>query len=488
MVSSIQFNKPLAAHMCDIPGIILFDLDVHGDNRGWFKENWQSEKMRSLGLADFTPVQNNISFNTYRGVTRGFHAEPWDKFISVASGKVFGAWVDLREGDTFGKVFTYELDPSRAIFIPRGVANAFQTLEDNTVYTYLVNDYWSANKKDSYVFVNLTDPILNVQWPISLEEAELSYADEKHPLFKDVRPIPRKRILVTGAHGQLGKAIEQYAREHNLIHVDYTDIDEFDFSNPEQYSNFEWSKYNIIINAGAYTNVDGGQTQEGRSISWAANSVGPSLLAQVAREHNITLVHISSDYVFDGTKEEHSESEPFSPINVYGQTKAAGDIAVSLAPKHYILRSSWVIGQGHNFVRTMMKLSSRVADPEDSLSDVPVVDDQFGKLTFTDELTRAIFYLINFHAPYGTYNLSGSGASASWEEIARETFRITNNNGDKVRPITTAEYIAKARGPIAPRPRYSALNLQKIEDIGFSPRPWRESLAEYIEAHRSEID
>ena len=150
--------KQLAIRETTIPGLVLLDLPVHGDNRGWFKENWQREKMVALGLPDFGPVQNNISFNDKRGATRGIHAEPWDKFVSVATGKIFGAWVDLREGDTFGTAFTAELDPSTAIFVPRGVGNSYQTLEDNTAYVYLVNAHWSAEAQSEYTFLNLADP------------------------------------------------------------------------------------------------------------------------------------------------------------------------------------------------------------------------------------------------------------------------------------------------------------------------------------------
>ena len=95
---ALEFEKELTATETNIPGMLVFDLPVHGDSRGWFKENWQREKMRALGLPDMGPVQNNISFNDRKGVTRGIHAEPWDKFISVACGRVFGAWVDLRPG------------------------------------------------------------------------------------------------------------------------------------------------------------------------------------------------------------------------------------------------------------------------------------------------------------------------------------------------------------------------------------------------------
>ena len=150
-----RHDRTLRTISTAIPGLVLVDLPVPGDNRGWFKENWQREKLLALGLPDLGPVQNNISFNDAVGTTRGIHAEPWDKYVSVATGRIFGAWVDLREGPTFGAVFTAELDPSRAILVPRGVGNSYQTLEPDTAYTYLVNDHWSPDAE--YTFLNLAD-------------------------------------------------------------------------------------------------------------------------------------------------------------------------------------------------------------------------------------------------------------------------------------------------------------------------------------------
>ena len=187
-MGQIELGKPLAVEETPIPGFLRIDLTVHGDNRGWFKENWQREKMLALGLPDFGPVQNNISFNNEVGVTRGIHAEPWDKFVSVATGRVFGAWVDLREGPSFGSVYTCEIDPSVAVFVPRGVGNSYQTLEPNTAYTYLVNDHWSADAQ--YTFLNLADETVNVPWPIALSEAILSDKDKAHPRLADVIPFP----------------------------------------------------------------------------------------------------------------------------------------------------------------------------------------------------------------------------------------------------------------------------------------------------------
>src|SRR4029077_1922749 len=136
-------------------------------------------KMVAAGMPDFGPVQNNISFNESAGTTRGIHAEPWDKFVSVATGRIFGAWVDMRSGPTFGTVFTAELDPSRAVFVPRGVGNAFQTLEPKTLYTYLVNDHYSPDA--NYTSVTPADEPLAIDWPIPLERAELSAKDRAQP-------------------------------------------------------------------------------------------------------------------------------------------------------------------------------------------------------------------------------------------------------------------------------------------------------------------
>jgi len=185
--------KDLAVRTTPIPGFFEIDLVVHGDNRGWFKENYQKAKMEALGLPTFEVVQNNFSYNEEVGATRGLHAEPWEKFISVANGRVFGAWVDLRAGDSFGQVYTTEITPDKAVFVPRGVANGYQTLESNVTYTYLVNAHWSPETK--YTFVNLFDSTLGINWPIPKEKAVFSDKDANHPLLKDVTPMDPVRDL-----------------------------------------------------------------------------------------------------------------------------------------------------------------------------------------------------------------------------------------------------------------------------------------------------
>lgn len=465
---TLGFSKKLTARQTPIPGVVLYDLPVHGDNRGWFKENWQREKMAALGLPDFRPVQNNVSFNEKAGTTRGIHAEPWDKFISVATGRIFGAWVDLREGPSFGAVFTAELDPSQAIFIPRGVGNAFQTLEDNTAYTYLVNDHWSADAQGQYTFLNLADETAAIEWPVPLDKAELSDKDKTHPRLADVVPMPAKKILVLGADGQLGKALrELYDGDPS---VEFAGRSEFDLASEDAFTNRNWKNYSTVINAAAYTAVDAAETAEGRAAAWTINAAAVSRLARAAVGYGLTLVHISSDYVFDGTRESHAEDEPFSPLGVYGQTKAAGDAAAAVVPRHYIVRTSWVIGDGKNFVRTMASLADRGIAPS-------VVNDQVGRLSFTADIALGIRHLLESRAEYGTYNLTNAGEPQSWADIASEVFELMGTRRDITRVSTEAYFGDK---DAAPRPLSSTLSLAKISASGFEPPPSQQRLAEYV--------
>lgn len=466
-----QYGKELSVNKTPIPGLMVVDLPVHGDHRGWFKENWQREKMASAGLPDFGPVQNNVSFNHAAGTTRGIHAEPWDKFVSVTTGRIFGAWVDLRAGPTFGTVFTTEVDPSRAVFVPRGVGNSYQTLEPNTAYTYLVNDHYSPD--GDYLSLNLADETAAIEWPIPLEKAELSAKDRAHPRLGGVRPVAPRKILVLGAGGQLGCALhDEYADDPRFEFANRRDID---LSSPSLEGARKWRDYDTVINAAAYTAVDTAETVEGRKAAWATNARGVAALARIASDNGITLVHISSDYVFDGTASRpYREDDPVCPLGVYGQTKAAGDQIVATVPRHYIVRTSWVVGSGKNFVRTMLSLAERGVNPA-------VVNDQFGRLTFAADLADAIKNLLDRPAPYGTYNVTGSGMVKSWADIARDIFAFAGCDPDRVTGLSTAEYQEASTGVLAPRPRNSALSLDKISTVWRAPDQSR-SLARYLDS------
>lgn len=273
-------------------------------------------------------------------------------------------------------------------------------------------------------------------------------------------------IVIIGAHGQLGLALQ--AQYPGARAVDSNDLD---ITASEAVSQFDWTGITTILNAAAYTNVDGAETAEGRVAAWKVNATGVRNLAEAALRHDLTLVHISSDYVFDGTQENHKEAEPFSPLSVYGQSKAAGDIAASLAPKHYVLRATWVIGEGKNFVRIMLGLGEKGVAPT-------VVADQIGRLTFTDELVRAIDHLLTAKVAYGTYNTTNDGEPASWANITREIFKLSGYDLT-VTDTTTAEYYADKEG-IAPRPLNSIMSLEELQQTGFQSHDWHDDLKDYI--------
>jgi dTDP-4-dehydrorhamnose 3,5-epimerase len=279
--------------------------------------------------------------------------------------------------------------------------------------------------------------------------------------------MDQSQILIIGANGQLGKALQAKYPQAKA-----GDIAELDITDANSVRNYAWDNIKIVLNAAAYTNVDGAETAEGRITAWKVNAQAVANLAKAATEHGLIILHISSDYVFDGTKSPYSEDEPVSPLSVYAQSKAAGDIVLSAVPKHYILRTSWLIGDGSNFVRTMIGLAQKNISPT-------VVADQIGRLTFTDTLVSAVDHLLSTNAPYGVYNVSNDGEPVSWADITRVIFKELGRDDLNVTDTTTSEYFAGKSG-VAPRPLRSTLDLTKIKKIGFNTLDWHEDLRNYI--------
>lgn len=453
-----------------IPGLLVVRLSVLSDSRGWFKENWQRAKMTALGLPDFGPVQNNVSYNAARGSTRGIHTEPWDKYISVATGRVYAAWVDMRAGETFGTTFELECGPEVAVFVPRGVGNSYQALVDGTVYTYLVNDHYRPDV--GYPALHLGDETAAIRWPIPLDQAEISEKDQHNPRLADAGAVPPPRTLILGARGQVGRALCEV-----FEHAHAVGRHELDLTDAAALEAWDWDSYDVVLNAAAYTAVDAAETHEGRVGAWQANATAPAVLARLAVRHRFTLVHFSSEYVLDGTSPaEHTETEPLSPLGVYGQSKAAGEVAVAAAPRHYVLRTSWVVGQGANFVRTMRALAQRGVSPR-------VVSDQVGRLTFADELARAAKHLLDVGADPGVYHVSNAGPVMSWHDVAVAVFEACGRSGADVTPVSTKTYFSDqvtSGVPVAPRPLNSALSLAKIRATGFEPYDALRALQAYL--------
>ena len=283
-------------------------------------------------------------------------------------------------------------------------------------------------------------------------------------------PEAPERTLVVGAGGQLGRALQGLWLGRD--DVDFVERDVLDVGAHASISAFDFSPYSVIVNAAGYTDKDGAESAEGRREAWAVNAQGVALLVSAAREAGAVLVHISSDYVFDGSVAFHTEEEGFAPLGVYGQTKAAGDAAVSTLGTHYILRTSWVVGEGKNFVATMREHARSGESPS-------VVNDQFGRLTFTEEIARAVDFVLREKVPFGTYNVSNSGDLASWFDIAQRVYALTGHDPDMVQSVSSAEYLDAHKG-VAVRPINSALDLSKIVAAGFHPRDQFEALAAYL--------
>ena len=268
-----------------------------------------------------------------------------------------------------------------------------------------------------------------------------------------------KKILVTGANGMLGQDLCPIL-EDNGFEVVETDVNNLDITNAEQVKSvLNLEKPDIVIHCAAYTNVD--KAEEDLKTAELINVTGTENIAEVCAKSGITLVYISTDYVFDGTKNSpYKPDDRINPINNYGLTKYEGEEAVrSLCEKYYIARTSWLYGHhGKNFVETMLSMADK---PE-----IKVVDDQIGCPTWTVELANGIVKLLS--KPYGTYHVCGSG-STSWYGFAREIFVRSGLNVNLV-PCTTDEFPRPAK-----RPKYSVM-----ENNGIC-RNWQAALKDYLE-------
>lgn len=266
-------------------------------------------------------------------------------------------------------------------------------------------------------------------------------------------------MLILGAGGQVGRALAAAFPDATAL-----DRRSLDVADPPPLDGWD-----VVVNAAGWTDVDGAEAD--RAGAWRANAAGPAALARAAR-HSV-LVHFSSEYVFDGTLDRpYREDDPVSPVSVYGAAKAAGDLAVSTHPRHYLLRPTWVVGEGRNFVATMRALAARGVEPA-------VVDDQVGRLTFAADLAGAVAHLLAVDAPFGTYHVTGGGAPASWHAVARAVFDLAGYPDLAVTPTSTEAYLAGKPGA-APRPRNGVLDTAKAAAAGVVMPDWRERLAAWL--------
>ncbi|WP_366923771.1 dTDP-4-dehydrorhamnose reductase [Metallumcola ferriviriculae] len=275
------------------------------------------------------------------------------------------------------------------------------------------------------------------------------------------------KVLVTGAGGMLGTDIMHAFKEHNTLgltkpELDITKIDQVT-KTIGQY------KPDLVINCAAYTKVD--DCEINKDLAFKVNALGPRNLAIACQSQAAAIVHISTDYVFDGTANRpYTEFDSTKPLGVYGQSKFAGEQLIkSLMTRHFIIRTSWLYGaNGPNFVETMLRLAKEY-------SEIKVVNDQQGSPTYTKDLAQAVVELIKTPA-YGLYHLTNSG-NCTWYQFAKEIFRIEGID-IKVNPCTTEAFPRPA-----PRPKYSVMENYFWKLHGRPPmRDYKEALKEYLDS------
>ena len=276
-----------------------------------------------------------------------------------------------------------------------------------------------------------------------------------------------KKIIVTGCNGQLGRAVNLFFKDNKDISFVNTDVGELDITNIDKVMELarEVQPY-AIINCAAHTGVDACETEYDKAFK--INAIGTRNMSIAARETGAKLMHISTDYVFDGKgTRPYVETDATNPQGAYGSTKLAGENFVKdFADRYFILRTAWLYGDGKNFAKTMLRLS-------ETNDKGRVVGDQFGSPTSASELTKAINALL-FTENYGMFHATCEG-SCSWAEFAREVFRLAGKT-TKVEAITTEEF-----GAPAPRPAYSILENRMFKlTTDFMFADWHDAIAEYM--------
>jgi dTDP-4-dehydrorhamnose reductase len=273
------------------------------------------------------------------------------------------------------------------------------------------------------------------------------------------------KVLLTGAGGQLGRALQGALAGHALTALTHSELDIGDLAAVRDAVSTR--RPDVVLNAAAYNDVDGAETHP--EVAFRCNAAGPRNLALAAAQSGAAVLHVSTDYVFDGTASEpYDENSPTNPLSVYGRSKLEGENAVRAAnPRHYVVRTAWLFGsQGRNFPNTMLRLARS--------GPVRVVSDQRGSPTYAPHLAEAVVGLVQT-GRYGTFHLAGRGG-ATWFELTQALFRCAGL-ATAVEPVATAEFPRPA-----PRPRYSVLTTTQEPRILLPP--WEEGVEAFVRDRR----
>ena len=469
----------------------ILEPDKFGDERGYFSPYFIQKNLDELGFKQV--VQANRSKSS-KGVLRGLHFQQnpkcQAKIVEVIKGRAIDVVVDLRrDSSTYGKFITVELtsENNRQLFVPRGFAHGFISLEDDTIFQYLIDNDYEPKLEAGILF---DDEDININWDQILfenyiDEPILSDKDKKHPTLKENNVIFKNnfKYLITGFNGQLGYEIKQQllndgVKEENILAVD---INEMDITKEDEVLKIV-KEFNpdTIYHCAAWTAVDKAEEPEFKDKCYDVNVNGTKNMVKAAREVNAKIVYISTDYVFDGTSNvPYSVDDITNPKSVYGLTKFMGEEEVRKYENSFVIRTAWVFGiNGKNFVKTMLNLSLKY-------DQIRVVNDQIGTPTYAKDLARVAYELSQTNK-FGTYHCTNDGY-CSWAEFASYILKDTNT---KVIPVSTSDYYipqyenAKVQNKelyIAYRPKFSILDKSKLLSAGIMiPQDWKSATDEFI--------
>jgi dTDP-4-dehydrorhamnose reductase len=275
-----------------------------------------------------------------------------------------------------------------------------------------------------------------------------------------------RSLLVTGAGGQLGKALRGIVP--SSVFLDRAELDVTDQVAVQRA--IEEARPRVVIHAAAYTSVDA--AEEDPAGAEAINIAGTQNIVSASESIDSLVVYPSTDYVFDGTKSLYREEDETRPLSVYGRTKLEGERIVQKSARHLVARTSWVFGDGHNFLRSILKAAT-------AATEVKVVDDQRGLPTYAPDLARGILSLVD-HDASGLFHLAGAGEPCTWADLAQFALEIAGLPTEVIR-VSTEEYASIRGGRIAPRPPNSVLDCTKAASVSVTLRPWRQAVAQYVE-------
>ncbi len=451
--------------------------NIFGDARGSFCVPFNRSEMEPLGFA--TLEQCNQS-SSQKGVLRGLHyqaiPDTQTKIVFVNKGAVIDVVVDMRQdSETYGQYTEVELtaDNHKMLFVPRGFAHGFLALQDDTRFEYYVDNIYSPKKEGGILW---NDPDLKIPWKdicskygIDFDSINLKAADQIHPLLKDCKNhfYIKYRYLVTGATGQLGYDIVRELNARGIYDILALGSNDMDITDEKRVQDIILSyKPEVIFHCAAYTNVKGAETNQEQAEQ--VNKFGTKYIVENAARIGAKVVYVSTDYVFDGTKDmPYFVTDLTNPVNVYGKTKLMGEQIVSQYDKSFIVRTSWVFGiHGNNFVKTMIEQAK-------TKQDVNVVKDQIGSPTYTVDLAKLLVDMAATEQ-YGIYQAHNEGF-CSWYDFTKCIYQ-TAGIETKINPILSTDFPSAVT-----RPQNSCMSTISLAQHGFDTLPpYQDAVKRYL--------